>query len=108
MGLASQLVVVKLELLAGLQDRRRPGRGAAAVAGGGLEAEGDDNRAGGAGLIGIRADGIEKTFLCRQILELGPHAWTCCAFRLFLRSARSASVEYIVTLGSSSRTASAQ
>ena len=38
-GLAPQLVVVKLELLAGRQDRRRPSRRAAAVADGRFEAE---------------------------------------------------------------------
>ena len=68
-GLAAELLVVELELLAGGDDRRRPRRRAAAVADRSLEPERDDDRPRGAGIVGVRADGIEKALLGRQILE---------------------------------------
>ena len=104
-GLAPQLLVVELELLAGRQDGRRPRRRAAAVADRGLQAERDDHGPRGRRVVGIRADGIEKALLGRQIIELGAHAWTCCASRLLSPGLGS---PYIVSIGSSSRIASSK
>ena len=63
-----ELLVVELELLAGGQDGRRPGRRAAAVADGGLQPERDHHSPRGRRVAGIRADGIEEALLGRQIL----------------------------------------
>src|SRR5256714_10275268 len=108
-GLTFELVVVGLQLLARLHDRRRPGRGTAAVAHGGLEAEGYDDSPRRARVVGVGAHGIEEALLGRRIVEGRGHAWTCCASRrLSLRSLCSTSAGYIVSIGWSSRMASSK
>jgi hypothetical protein len=107
-GLAAQFLVVQLELLAGGDDRLWPRRRARAVADGGLQPERDHHRTRVGGSCRIRAYGIEEAVLgaqerrrCRRDCRPAAHAWTCCA------APSSAAPSYIVSIGSSSRIASA-
>ena len=106
-GLAPQLVVVELELLAGGEDRRRPRRRAAAVADRGLEAEGDDHRPRGARIV-RHPRGRDRGSSPRPA-----DTRAACGSRLdLLRLSRCSSLlgvaGYIVSIGSSSRIASSK